>query len=88
MPEVQPESKQGGKIMTVVNSKTFWTSMFDADEAEGTTIRIGNWRCAPVQASGMPVRYAIMEDGADYPDGKGFDTQQQAVNAMLEKKRG
>ena len=71
--------------MTKVDSKTCWASMFDADEAEGLTVRVGECRCAPVNASGKPVRWAVMKDGAEYPEGKGFDTRQEAVDWMIDE---
>jgi len=75
--------------MTKVDSKTFWGSIFD--EAELKTyaltveaIRIGPWRCAPFNASGRPVSWAVMKDGAEYPHGKGFDTRQEAIDFMVD----
>ena len=70
--------------MTKVDSKTFWTGMFD--EAELKTyaltveaIRIGPWRGAPVNGT-----WAVMKDGAEYPYGKGFDTRQEAIDFMVD----
>ena len=65
--------------MTKVDSKTFWTEAFDADEAEGLTVRVGPFRTAP-----MNEKWAIMRDGAEYPPGKVFDTRQEAIDFMVE----
>ena len=64
--------------MTVVDSKTFWTGAFDGDEARGLTVRVGPFRCAPVNE-----KWAVMLDGAEYPNGHTWDTRQEAIDFMV-----
>jgi len=64
--------------MTVVDSKTFWTGAFDADEAEGLTVRVGPFRCAPVNE-----KWAVMLDGAEYPNGELYASCQEAIDFMV-----
>ena len=65
--------------MTVVNAKTFWNVAWDADEAQGLTVRVGPWRCAPLND-----KWGCLKDGADYPSASGFDTRQDAVDFMVD----
>ena len=74
--------------MTVVDSKTFWTGAFDADEADGLTVRVGPFRCAPVNEWCVEHgKWAVLEDGAEYPNGHTWDTRQEAVDFMVASHR-
>ena len=71
--------------MTVVDSKTFWTGAFDADEADGLTVRVGPFRCAPVGEWCVEHgKWAVMLDGAEYPNRHTWDTRQEAIDFMVE----
>jgi len=70
--------------MTKVDSKTFWTGAFDGDEARGLTVRVGPFRCAPVNENRGAAEWAVMRDGAEYPHGHLFGSRQDAVDWMVD----
>ena len=70
--------------MTVVDAKAFWTKGFDADEARGITVRVGPWRCAPLNDG---LHWGCLRDGAEYPHGTTFDARQEAVDFMVAEVR-
>ena len=69
--------------MPVVDTKTFWAKVFDANEAKGLTVRVGEWRCAP-----LGDKWACLnDDGGTWTRGPagGFATRQDAVDFMAEQ---
>ena len=72
--------------MPKVDAKTFWNVAFNADEAKGLTVRVGEWRCAPLND-----KWACLRDGFGGPigrehyDGHRFNTRQDAVDFMLDR---
>ena len=80
--------------MTVVDAKTFWTDGLNSDEAKGITVRVGPFRCAPLNSAGAanpdplaeyPERWGCLRDGFDYPYGETFASRQEAVNWMVDR---
>jgi len=74
--------------MTKVDSKTFWTDGFNSDEAKGLTVRVGAFRCAPLNSAGAAnpdPRWGCLRDGFDYPYGESFASRQEAVNWMVDR---
>ena len=57
---------------------TNFPEAFDADEAKGLTVRVGPWRCASLNG-----RWHCLEDGYLFPQFKGYDTRQEAVDFMV-----
>ena len=66
--------------MTVVDAKTFWTDGFNSDEYRGLTVRVGAFRCAPLNEG-----WACLRDGFDAPYGETFASRQEAVNWMVDR---
>jgi hypothetical protein len=64
--------------MTIVDSKTFWTSLWTGAEKDGESLRIGEYRSAKIND-----KWGVMRDGAEYPTGQKFDTHQTAIDWMV-----
>ena len=65
--------------MTVVDAKTFWNVAFNNDEAKGLTVRVGAFRCAPLND-----KWACLRDGSEAPYGETFASRQEAVDFMVD----
>ena len=66
--------------MTVVDAKTFWNVAFNNDEAKGLTVRVGAFRCAPLNEG-----WACLRDGSEAPYGETFASRQEAVDFMVDR---
>mgnify|MGYP006403084435 FL=1 len=66
--------------MTKVDAKTFWTDGFNSDEAKGLTVRVGAFRCAPLNEG-----WACLRDGSEAPYGETFASRQEAVDFMVDR---
>ena len=78
---------------------TNFPEAFDADEAKGITVRVGEWRTAPlghgVNSAGeanpepisadYPERWGCLRDGYLFPQFKAYDTRQEAVDFILDR---
>lgn len=60
-----------------VTKEVFWNDMFDRAEKDGETLRVGDYRVAPINDFWCP-----MKDGASYPV-NAFETQQKALDWMV-----
>ena len=73
----------------------FWTEIFSDDEAQGLTIRVGSWRCTPVEMHEDRTIWICLEDSLE--DGSehvapeeiqglpSFETRQGAINWMVDQ---
>ena len=68
----------------------FWTEVFSDDEAQGLTIRVGSWRCTPVEMHEDRTIWICLEDSLE--DGSeeiqglpSFETRQGAINWMVDQ---
>ena len=76
-----------------VDNRTFWTGLFNSAEKDGETLRVGEYRSAPINDF-----WVVMKDNAEYPVviGKGhrihsatgiLESQQEALDWMVETVR-
>ena len=67
-----------------VDSRTFWTGLFDSAERDGEVLRVGEYRSAPINSF-----WAVLKDGAEYPsiDAGVLESQQVALDWMVETAR-
>ena len=67
-----------------VDSRTFWTGLFDSAERDGEVLRGGEYRSAPINSF-----WAVLKDGAEYPsiDAGVLESQQVALDWMVETAR-
>ena len=59
---------------------TNFPEAFDDDEAKGITVRVGEWRTAPLNG-----RWHCLADGYLFPQCKAYDTRQEAVDFMVDE---
>ena len=76
-----------GNYVVSYNAAQLWGVIFDAAEKAGDSIRIGDFRCAPVQKGQLTSStvWLVMEYGADFPYVDALDTRESAVNFMVKK---
>jgi hypothetical protein len=60
-----------------VDSRTFWADLFNSAEKDGESLRVGEYRSAPINAF-----WAVLKDGADYA-AESFESEQLAVDWMV-----
>ena len=66
-----------------VDRRTFWTGIWDKAEQDGETLRVGEYRSAPVGLD-----WGVLKDNAEYPNDTGIlKSQQAALDWMVETVR-
>jgi hypothetical protein len=64
-----------------VDSRTFWTDLFNSAEKDGETLRVGEYRSAPIGRTDQEF-WAVLKDDADYA-AESFKSEQLALDWMV-----